>query len=291
MKPGNFEYRVTDSVDEAVSLLAEHGDEAKVIAGGQSLVPLMNLRLARPSVLVDINPVRSLGAVRRNGDVVIGAMVRHREAERSTELRSATPIVCHALSYVGHPAIRSRGTIGGSVAHSDPAAELPTVLTALDATVVARSVRGERQILAEDFFTGFLTTSLDADEVVTEIRMADRKAGWGWGFEEFSRRHGDFAVVGVAAMVAADDRDRVADARLVFSGVGATPVRAHEAEEALRGESAGSEAFREALAVAARSLDPPDDLHGSAAYRRHLATVLGERALMAAWERSSGGDR
>lgn len=291
MKPAPFEYRTVGSVEEAVNLLAEHGEEAKVIAGGQSLVPLMNLRLARPSLVVDINPVGSLGWLRCNEGVVIGAMVRHRTAERSTELRNATPILCHALRYVGHPAIRYRGTIGGSVAHSDPAAELPTVLTALDATVLARSTRGERTVPAEEFFTGFLTTSLEYDEVVTEIRIPDPKTRWGWGFEEFSRRHGDFAVVGVAALVEADDQGRVADVRLVFSGVGATPVRAHEAEAVLRGVSAGAEAFREALATAARSLDPPDDLHGSAAYRRRLAGVLGEQALEAAWERSKGGTR
>jgi carbon-monoxide dehydrogenase medium subunit len=156
--------------------------------------------------------------------------------------------------------------------------------------VVARSRRGDRAIPAEEFFTGFLTTSLEADEVVTGIRIAGAREGWGWGFEEFSRRHGDFAVVGAAATVAADDRNRVADVRLVFSGVGATPVRAHDAEAVLRGQVAGSEAFREALAVAARSLEPPEDLHGSAAYRRQLAGVLGEQALTAAWERSRGGD-
>lgn len=288
MKPGKFEYRATDSVDEALILLAEHGGEAKVIAGGQSLVPLMNLRLARPSFLVDINPVRNLRSVRCNGETVIGAMVRHREAEYSAELRGATPILCHALTYVGHRAIRSRGTMGGSVAHADPAAELPTVLTALDATIVARSKKTERAIPAEEFFTGFLSTSLEADEVVTEIRIGDSKSGWGWGFEEFSRRHGDFAVVGVAAMVATDDQNRVADVRLAFSGVGSTPVRAHEAEALLRDEIAGPQVFGEALAKASQSLEPPSDLHGSADYRRRLARVLGERALTSAWERSKG---
>lgn len=291
MKPGKFEYRAAESVDEAAGLLAEYGDESKVIAGGQSLVPLMNLRLARPSALVDINPVGSLGELRCNGDVVIGSMVRHRQAERSQELRAAMPVLCHALSYVGHPAIRTRGTIGGSVAHSDPAAELPTVLTALDATVVARSLRGERTIPAGEFFTGFLTTALEPDEIVTAVRIDGRRGRWGWGFEEFSRRHGDFAVVGVAALLEAGDGDRIADARLVFSGVGATPARAQEAEAVLRGESASPEVFREALAAAAGSLDPPGDLHGSAAYRRHLATVLGEQALSSAWERARGEQR
>lgn len=291
MKPGSFEYRAASSVDEAVGLLSEHGDDAKVIAGGQSLMPLMNLRLARPSLVVDLNPVLGLGSLRCNGEIAIGAMVRHREAERSTDLLDAAPILCHALSHVGHAAIRSRGTIGGSVAHSDPAAELPTVLTALGAAIVARSTRGERTIAAEEFFTGFLTTSLEDDEVVTEIRVSDPKTGWGWGFEEFSRRHGDFAMVGVAALVAADGHNRIADVRLVFSGVGATPIRAHEAEAVLRGQSASAESFSEALSTATRSLDPPDDLHGSTAYRRQLASVLGERALTAAWERSKGVDR
>lgn len=291
MKPGTFEYCAAGSVEEAIGLLCEHGEEAKVMAGGQSLVPMMNLRLAKPSVLVDINTVTSLGALRCDGGLVIGAMVRYRVAERSTELRGATPILCHALTYVGHRAIRSRGTIGGSVAHSDPAAELPTVLTALDATVVARGARGERTVPAEEFFTGFLTTSLESDELVTEIRVSDPRTEWGWGFEEFSRRHGDFAVVGVAALMLSDEQNRVVDVRLVFSGVGATPVRAYEAEGMLRGTNAGTEAFREALATATRSLDPPDDLHGSAAYRRQLASVLGERALAVAWERSRGEER
>lgn len=291
MKPGSFEYRAACSLDEAVDLLSEHGDDAKVIAGGQSLVPLMNLRLARPSLVVDLNPVLGLGTLRCNGEITLGAMVRHREAERSSDLLDAAPILCHALSHVGHPAIRSRGTIGGSVAHSDPAAELPTVLTALDAVVVARSTRGERTIASEKFFTGFLTTSLEDDEVVTEIRVSEPKTGWGWAFEEFSRRHGDFAVVGVAALVAADVHNRIADVRLVFSGVGATPIRAHEAEAGLRGQDMSFELFRDALAAATRSLDPPDDLHGSSSYRRQLAGVLGEQALTAAWERSKGIDR
>ena len=288
MKPPPFEYSVARSVEEAVDLLGEHGDEAKVLAGGQSLLPLLSLRLARPGVLVDINPVAELATVGDGSGLELGAMVRHRAAERSTEVRAEAPLVAEALRLVGHAAIRSRGTVGGSLAHADPAAELPAVLLALDGEVVATSRRGSRTVAAASLFEGFLTTALEPDELLTAVRFPAWPAGAGWSFQEFSRRSGDFGVVGVACMLALDGGGRIGQARLAFSGVAGTPVRAGTAEAMLAGATPSAELWEEAGREAARQLDPPGDLHGTPAYRRHLAAVLTQRALAEAFDRSKG---
>ena len=286
MKPPPFEYHAAGSVDEAVALLAEHGDEAKVLAGGQSLLPLLSLRLARPSQIVDINDLTELSTIDNGSDLRLGALVRHREVERSPVVRAANPLVSDAVRFIGHTAIRNRGTIGGSIAHADPAAELPAVAVALGVTIEVRSTRGSREVSADRFFEGFLTTALEPDELVTAVRVPAQPRGTGSSFREFSRRSGDFAIAGVAATVALGDDGRVAGARIAFSGVASVPVRAEEAERELVGQSATDATWAAAGQQAARDLDPPGDLHGSTAYRRHLAAVLAEEALREAHRRA-----
>ncbi|HZT67025.1 MAG TPA: xanthine dehydrogenase family protein subunit M [Acidimicrobiales bacterium] len=288
MKPPPFEYRAPTSVEEALDLLWEHGDEARPLAGGQSLVPLMALRLARPSLLVDLAGVAGLDAIgSANGSVTVGAMVRERAAERSAEIAGSAPLLAAALPLIGHPAIRSRGTVGGSLSHADPAGELPAVALAAEAVMVARSHQGERTIPAADFFTGYFSTALAPDELLTEVRWPEAADGSGAAFEEVARRHGDFAMVGVAAMVSLE-AGKITSARLALSGVSDTPVRAGDAEAALVGVAPGDEAFGEAAQLAAAALSPPSDLHGSSAYRRHVAGVLVRRALAVAVARAQG---
>jgi carbon-monoxide dehydrogenase medium subunit len=283
-----FEYHRADSLEEAVALLGDLGDESKVLAGGQSLVPLLSLRLARPAHLVDINEIPELGFIRNGAGLEIGATVRHRTAERSAAVRTSGPLLAAALGFIGHPAIRNRGTIGGSVAHADPAAELPTVMVALGGEIDAQSTRGTRTVAAESFAQGFLTTVLEPDELLTAIRLPPWPASTGWSFREFSRRSGDFAIVGVATVIGLGSDDRVSDARIVFSGVGGTPVRAVEAERAVVGERPSAELWADAAERAAAGLDPPADLHGSAPYRRQLARVLARRSLKEAYDRAIG---
>ena len=288
MKLPPFEYHLAESVEEAVALLAQWGDEAKVLAGGQSLVPLLSFRLARPAHLVDVNTIAELAYISDGSGLEIGATVRHRDAERSEVVAAEAPIVAAALGFVGHAAIRNRGTVGGSIAHADPAAELPAVLTALRGEVVARSTRGVRTIPAESFIEGFLTTALEPDELVTAIRLPPWPPSTGWAFNEFSRRNGDFAIVGVATLVGLGPDGRVSDARIVFSGVGTTPVRAVAAERAMIGEVPSPALWADAGAQAGTEIDPPADLHGSADYRRQLARVLAARSLEEAHQRAKG---
>jgi carbon-monoxide dehydrogenase medium subunit len=286
VKPPPFRYHAPDSLEEALALLAEHGDEAKVLAGGQSLVPLLSLRLANPAVLVDVGRVGGLDAITDAGDVVaLGALVRERAAERSPAVSERVPLLAQALPHIGHLAIRNRGTIGGSVAHADPSAEIPTVALALDADVVATSAaRGERTITAADLFEGFFTTSLAEDELLTEVRFPAIAPGTGVGFEEVARRHGDFALVGAAAALRVADGN-VAEARIALMGVAGTPVRAVAAERELTGAAPTDDAFRAAGERAAEGLEPATDVHGTAAYRTHLAKVVVRRAL----ERAAAG--
>ncbi|HEY7174244.1 MAG TPA: FAD binding domain-containing protein [Micromonosporaceae bacterium] len=288
MKLPPFEYRCPDTVEETVALLAEHGDEAKVLAGGQSLLPMLAMRLARPAVLIDINRVAGLSGVHVNGGVSIGALTRHRMAERSSGLAAAAPLLTAALRWVGHDAIRTRGTVGGSVAHADPAAEVPTVLRALDGQVVATSVRGQRTIDGASFFQGFLTTTLEPDELLTEVRLPIHGDRTGWSFDEFSRRSGDFALVGAATVVTLGANGTIAAARISLSGVAGEPYRAIAAEASLVGVTPDDAAFAEAAALAAAGVDPPSDLHGTAAYRKHLTGVLVRRGLKQATSRATG---
>ena len=281
MKPIAFEYHAPRSLDEALALLAEHGDEAKVLAGGQSLIPAMNFRLASPRALVDLNGVTGLGYIRTDSaGLVIGAMTRHAAVERSEGVGRRAPLLSEAIRYVAHPAIRSRGTIGGSLAHADPAAELPAVMLALDARFTAQSRQGTRTIAATDFFTGLFSTALEPNELLTEIVIPPPSERTGFAFEEVSRRHGDFALAGVAAAVTCDAERRCRDVRVALLGVGDRAVLADQVATILVDEQLSAEAVRAAAeASAAQDIDPPGDIHASSRYRRHLACVLIRRAL------------
>jgi len=269
------------TLDEAIAALAEHGDEAKVLAGGQSLVPLMNLRLAFPSVLVDLNGIRELEGVSVNGSVEIGAMSRQLAVERS--VGAAAPLVAEALRHVGHPAIRSRGTFGGTVAHADPAAEIPAVLLALGGDVVARGPGGERVIAADDLFVTHFTTALEPTEILTRVRIPRAGAGLRWGFAEVARRQGDFALAGVATTAEVDADGVCRSARIALFGVADRPVRASASEAALVGrrlDDAG--AVHDAEGPAADGLTPRNDVHASSRYRKDVVGVLVRRALQQA---------
>ncbi len=286
MKPVPFRYVRADSLEEVLEALSEHGDEAKVLAGGQSLGPLLNLRLATPTVIVDINKVPELAGPPQDegAAVTIPAMMRQRDAERSAILATKCPMVTQALPFVAHSTIRNRGTVGGSLAHADPAAELPTVATALDAEFTARSIRGSRVIAAADFFQSYFTSDLAEDEVLVSVRFPARTSGEGSAWEEFAPRHGDFAIVGVAAKVSLDPSGVVTAARLVFSGVAETPHRAVEAEQVLVGHAPTAEALAAAGAAASAGCRPPADLVGSSEYRQNLIGLLTARALETAAE-------
>jgi aerobic carbon-monoxide dehydrogenase medium subunit len=280
MKPARFAYHAPASVEEAVSLLARYGGEAKLLAGGQSLVPLLNFRLSRPAALVDLNRVAGLAYIHEAaGHVRFGAMTRQRAIEFSPVVHRRLPLLTEATALVGHLPIRSRGTIGGSLAHADPAAEYPTALTALGGQVVVRGPRGERTLAAGELFRDYLTTTLAADEMVVEIRLPAMPDGAGFAFEEFSRRHGDFAIVGIAAIVVGHGGGRCASARLVTAGAGPVPTRLRAAEEILERDGLSDAAVEAAAHRAAELVDPPSDIHASADYRRNLTRVLTARAL------------
>ena len=282
MKLPHVDYEAPKAVSEAVELLAEHLDEASVLAGGQSLIPLLALRLAHPAVLIDINGIDELSGVSSaDGWVAVGAMTREYVAEESGTVAGAVPLLAAALPLIGHEAIRSRGTIGGSLAHADPAAELPAVARALDAEFVVHSQSGERVIPAADWFEGFLTTSRRFDELLVEVRFPTARRGTGISFLEVARRHGDFAMVGLATSLTLSD-GTISDARLAFAGMSDVPVRAADAEDLLIGERPSAELFDEAARRATEDIDPPADLHGSSDYRRKVAAALVRRGLRAA---------
>ena len=286
MKPPKFDYHAPAAVEEAVGLLARYGGDAKVLAGGQSLVPLLNFRLARPAALVDLNRIGTLAGIREHdGQVRFGAMTRQRVIEFSPVVARRLPLLREATRWVGHLPIRSRGTIGGSLAHADPSAEYPTVLTALDGEVVAQGPKGERVVGAAELFETYLTTSLGPDEILTEVRLPSMDARTGWAFEEFARRHGDFAIVAIAAVVTERD-GRCTAARLAAGGVGPTPVRLRDAEAILERDGLGDTAIEAAAGRAAELVRPDSDIHGSADYRRSLTGVLTSRALKRARERA-----
>jgi CO/xanthine dehydrogenase FAD-binding subunit len=289
MKPASFEYHDPHSLDEALSLLAQLGDDAKVLAGGQSLVPMMNFRLVRPAYLVDLNRVPELAYVHANGDGLrLGAMTRQCTIERSEQIASGWPLLSEATRLIGHVQIRTRGTVGGSLAHADPSAEYPAAMTALNAQFVLRSQQGERTLDARDFFVTYLTTALEPGEILVEIRVPPLPPRTGWSFKEVSRRHGDFALVGAAALVTLDEDDRVHEARLAFTGAGPTPVRPSEAEAVLVGREPTEANFREAAALSTKDLEPDSDIHASAEYRREVGGVMARRALVEAAERAKG---
>ena len=291
MKPARFDYHAPQSIDQAVELLARYGGDAKVLAGGQSLMPMLNFRLSRPAALVDVNRIPALAYVREeDGAVAFGAMTRQRTIEFSPLVARRLPLLLEATRWVGHLPIRSRGTIGGSIAHADPSAEYPAVLTALDGDVVVQGPRGRRRLKPRALFETYLTTSLAPDELLVEVRLPGAPPGAGYAFEEFARRHGDFAIVGIAALIVRDG-DRCTAARLASAGAAPVPVRLRAAEEILERGGLGDAVIEAAAARAADLVDPDSDVHASADYRRHLTRVLTSRALKRAVERTKGTPR
>jgi CO/xanthine dehydrogenase FAD-binding subunit len=282
MKPAPFEYRRPSSLEEVLALLREHGDDAKVLAGGQSLVPLLNMRLARPAVLVDVNAVPGLDRIEANGGVRIGALVRQGALEASPLTAGRLPLVAEALPHVGHLVTRNRGTVAGSIAHADAAAELPLCLTVLGGTVVVEGPEGRREVGADEFFVTHFTTRLAPEELVVETVWPAAGAGWGFAFEELAQRHGDYAISMAAAAVRAD-RGRVAEDR---AGIGSVVDRPTLLTLALEGEELTPGVARGAAEAAVATLSPSGSVHASAEYQRHLTRVLLERALLRAWERT-----
>jgi CO/xanthine dehydrogenase FAD-binding subunit len=291
MKPAAFEYHRPDDTDEALALLAEHGYDAKLLAGGQSLVPAMNFRLAQPAVLIDLNRIRPLDYVAQaGGGVRIGAMTRQAAVERSPVIAARAPLLAETLPFVAHAQIRNRGTVGGSIAHADPAGELGAVMLALGAIVHLRGPNGMRTVPAAEFYTGLFGTALEADEMLTEVEIPAAPPRAGWAFEEISRRHGDYALAGLAAAVEVDEDGRCTAARIALLGVGDAPLLAHQAAAALIGQLPTEEAVRAAAdAASQRDVDPPGDIHASPAYRRALTEVLVRRVLPRAFARAGVG--
>jgi aerobic carbon-monoxide dehydrogenase medium subunit len=287
VKPAPFEYHRPESLDEALALLSEHGWDAKLLAGGQSLIPAMNFRLAQPAVLIDLNRVPELDLIdEHDGALRIGAMTRQAAAERSVIVGSRAPLLAEALPHVAHAQIRNRGTVGGSVAHADPAAELPAVMVALEAAFRVRGPAGERTIPAEAFYTSLFATALEPEEILTGIDVPAPGPGSGTAFLELSRRHGDFALAGVAASLVLDAPGRCAAARIALLGVGDGPVLARRAAAVLEGTDPTEAAIAEAAEAACGEIDPSGDIHASAEYRRHLVGVLVRRALPLAVRRA-----
>jgi len=281
MKPSAFDYHRPGSVAEAVEVLGQLDDEGRILAGGQSLVPALNMRLATPRAVIDINRLPGLDAIRLTPEaLVIGALARHEAVERSALVREHAPLIALAMPHVGHEAIRTRGTFGGSLALADPAAELPACAVALEATIRVEGRSGRRYVAAVEFFRGIYTTALEPGELVTEVMIPRARPGWRCGFQELARRHGDFALAGIAAC-ARVDAGALADSRLVFFGVGAGPVRARGAEAALKARRPDADVLAAASRALAGELDPPGDVHGSPALRRHLAGVLLGRVVTA----------
>lgn len=288
LKPTSFDYTAPSTVGEAVALLGDEEREAKVVAGGQSLIPMLNMRLARPELLVDITRIPELGRlhVDGSGKLRIGAAVRQARAAADGAVREGWPLLAVAIGRIGHPQIRHRGTVCGSLAHHDPAAELPTAAVCLDARFVITGPRGTRTVGAEDFFVATFSTAVEADELLTEAVFPPLPAHHGWAFEELTRRHGDFATVGVAVVLERDTAtDTVRSARVVFCGAGPVPVRLPAVEDALVGTDVGEHALAAAARVALARLAPADDVHATAEYRREGAAHLLVRACTTAWER------
>lgn len=292
MKPPPFDYLAPATLDEALGILAEKGGDAKVLAGGQSLVPVLNFRLAQPSFLVDLNGLGELDfvEVEEDGSVRIGAMTRQRRLELDPRMPSRVPLLAATMPLIAHPQIRNRGTVGGSLAHADPSGELPVAAVALDAEFVLRSQRGERIVLAREFFEGLMTTALAEDELLCEFRVPATPARTGWEFREVARRHGDYAHAGVAARLTLAENGKIAAARLVYLSAGDVPIAAERAREALEGETPSDELFAEAARIASRDeIDPSDDIHATAAFKRHLSETLTKRALAVALDRARAG--
>ena len=289
MKPAPFAYRDPDTVEEVLELLAEHGDDAKLLAGGQSLGPMLNMRVVTPAVIVDLNRVWALAArgLSAGAGFALGALVRQAELEDDRGFAASQPLAAAALPWIAHRPIRNRGTVAGSLVHADPAAEWGGIVLALDARLVVRRAGAPpRAVAAEDFFTGILETAVEPEELLAEVRLPPWPEGARWGFREFARRRGDFALAGVACRFEVDGAGGgCRSVRIGLIGVGDTAVRARQAELVLEGEAPGPEAFAAAAAAARGEVEPLDDVHASAGYRRHLVEVLVEDALTEAWSR------
>ena len=288
MKPAPFEYYAPDSLDEALSLLQNRGSDAKILAGGQSLVPAMNFRVVQPSALIDLNRVPELGYIREDGEHLrIGAMARERQLEFDASVVKRTPLLHEAAPHIAHPQIRNRGTIGGSIVNADPAAELPVLMLASQARLKARNLSGERWIDAKDFFIGFFTTALEADEILVEIEVPFSSARTGWSFLEVAPRAGDYAMMGVAAMLTLDEEGKCREAKLVYLNAGDGPVEAREAAQSLQGELVNEERIDTAATTASETeITPFGNIHASVEYQRHLANVLTRKALTIAAQRA-----
>jgi carbon-monoxide dehydrogenase medium subunit len=294
VKPAPFAYHSPETLSEALELLAGLGYDGKVLAGGQSLIPVMSFRLAQPAALVDVNGLSELDVleVTDEGGLRLGALTRLGRLERDPRVAERAPLLAAALPHVAHPQIRNRGTVGGSLAHADPAAELPALAVALDARFRLVGTAGERWVAAREFFLGLFATALAPEELLVEVVLPPLPAGTGWAFHEVARRHGDYAQVGLAARLRLDGAGRVAEARLVYLSVGDAPVEATRAAAALAGELPCVAAFEAAAAIAAEEeIDPAGDIHASAPFKRHLARVLTRRALAEAADRARGGLR
>jgi aerobic carbon-monoxide dehydrogenase medium subunit len=289
LKPAPFDYFAPTTLDEALTLLTKHGYDAKVLAGGQSLIPTMNFRLAQPAILIDLNTIPELAYIQPSaeGGLRIGAMTRQRAVEKSALIRTRAPLLHATMPYIAHAQIRNRGTIGGSLAHADPAAELPVIAVALNAQLRVRSKLGERWVGAEDFYVALFATDLAPDEILMEIVLPPIVPRTGWSIQEVSRRQGDYAMVGVAATVTLDEQGRCNDARIVLLSVGEGPTQARAAMALLHGETPSPALIAAAAETCAtQDIDPTADIHASVAFRRHLAKVLTKRALTEAFQRA-----
>lgn len=286
MKPAPFEYHAPTSLEQALGLKNQFGDEAKILAGGQSLVPAMNFRVVQPSLLVDLNRVAELSYIREEDVIRVGAMTRERHLEFDPSIAKRTPLLSEAVPFIAHPQIRNRGTIGGSLVHADPAAELPVLMLALNARLKAKNISRERWIEARDFFAGMFTTALEADEILVEIELPFMPPRTGWSFMEVAPRAGDYALMGVAAQVTLDEAGKCKKARLVYLNAGEGPVEAKEATQLLEGEPPNEMLIEEAAAFAGdKEINPFGNVHASADFQRHLAKVLTKRTLKQAVER------
>jgi CO/xanthine dehydrogenase FAD-binding subunit len=288
MKPAPFKYIAASSLDQALALKAEHGDEARFLAGGQSLIPAMNFRLARPSVLIDINGLGELAGVEHSdgAEIRVGALTRYHSLERDSRFLRDCPLFADALPHIAHPQIRNRGTIGGNLSHADPASELPAIAVAMQARMRIKSAKGEREVAASEFFRGLLTTDIQSDEMLVEIALPAPTARTGTCFMEVARRRGDFALAGVAAVVTTDARGRCSQLRLALCGVGETAVDASAAAASLIGQRCAGEAIETVAAEVQGMIDPSGNVHASPDYQRHIAGVLAQRAISAAYSRA-----
>jgi carbon-monoxide dehydrogenase medium subunit len=289
VKPAAFDYYAPSSVSDAIGLLTE-SDDPKILAGGQSLMPLLNMRLAQPTALVDLNQIAELAYVRVEGtELAVGAMTRQRTLESDSAALGAVPVLAEILEHVGHMSTRNRGTVGGSLAHADPAAELPTAAVGLDATLIVAGRDGTRVVAACDFFVTYLTTAIGADEILVEVRFPAVPDGTGYAFEELSRRHGDFALAAVLALVRLDATGHIEAASISIGGANPVPVRAHESEALLLGELASASVLAAAAEQTRRAIAPMSDVHASADYRREVTGPIARRALERAVSRAKGG--